>query len=217
MRVQINPAALASTGLSLEDVRTFLGQVAVDQPKGSLDGEQTSYTLTSNDQLIDAREFRPLILVQRHNVPIKLSALGKIVQGIENARLAGWAGTRRAVLLIVFKEAGANVIETVDRIKAELPRIEQWIPPSVKISVLSDRTTTIRSSVADVATVSPGQYQSRGDGDFPVPAAAVADVHRQRDRAVGAGRHVRHHVPAALQRGQPVVDGDHHLRRIRGR
>ncbi|MGA2222556.1 MAG: efflux RND transporter permease subunit [Verrucomicrobiia bacterium] len=150
VRIQINPAALASTGLSLEDVRLFLGQVAVDQPKGSLDGQQTSYTLVSNDQLQDAREFRPLILVQRHNVPIKLSALGKIVQGIENARLAGWAGTRRAVLLIVFKEAGANVIETVDRIKAELPRIEKWIPPSVKISVLSDRTTTIRSSVADV-------------------------------------------------------------------
>ena len=77
VRVQINPAALASTGLSLEDVRTFLTQVAVDQPKGSLDGEKVSYTLTSNDQLTDAREFRPLILAQRHNVPIKLNSLGQ--------------------------------------------------------------------------------------------------------------------------------------------
>jgi hydrophobic/amphiphilic exporter-1 (mainly G- bacteria), HAE1 family len=150
VRVQINPAALASTGLSLEDVRTFLGQVAVDQPKGSLDGEQTSYTLTSNDQLIDAREFRPLILVQRHGVPIKLNALGKVVQSVENTRLAGWAGTKRAVLLIIFKEAGANVIETVDRIKAQLPQLERWIPPAVKFQVLSDRTTTIRASVNDV-------------------------------------------------------------------
>ncbi len=150
VRVQVNPATLASTGLSLEDVRTFLGQVTVDQPKGSLDGEQTSYTLASNDQLIDAREFRPLILVQRHGVPIKLNALGKVIQSVENTRLAGWAGTKRAVLLIIFKEAGANVIDTVDRIKAQLPQLERWVPPAVKFQVLSDRTTTIRASVNDV-------------------------------------------------------------------
>ena len=155
VRVQVNPAALASTGLSLEDVRKFLGQIAVDQPKGSLDGEQVAYTLTSNDQLTDAREFRQLILTQRHNVPVKLAALGKVTQSVENARLAGWAGTqtvplRRAVLLIVFKQAGANVIETVDRIKQQLPQLKRWVPPAVNLMVLSDRTTTIRASVADV-------------------------------------------------------------------
>ena len=155
VRVQINPAALASTGLSLEDVRTFLTQVAVDQPKGSLDGEKVSFTLTSNDRLTDAREFRPLILAQRHNVPIKLNSLARVTQGVENTRLAGWAGTqtvplRRAVLLIVFKQAGANVIETVNRIKAQLPQLARWVPPSVKLMVLSDRTTTIRASVNDV-------------------------------------------------------------------
>ncbi len=155
VRVQINPAALASTGLSLEDVRTFLGQVAVDQPKGSLDGEKTFYTLTSNDQITDARDFRPLILAVTNNIPIKLSAMGKVVQSIENTRLAGWAGTqtvpmRRAVLLIVFKQADANVIETVDRIKAQLPQMQHWIPPSVKLLMLSDRTTTIRASVDEV-------------------------------------------------------------------
>jgi hydrophobe/amphiphile efflux-1 (HAE1) family protein len=150
VRVQINPAALASAGLSLEDVRTFLAQAAVDLPKGSLDGEQSSYTLASNDQIVDAREFRSLILAQRHNIPIKLSALGKVVQGVENTRLAGWAGTKRAVLLIISKQAGANVIETVDRIKAVMPQLERWIPPSVKLQVLSDRTTTIRASVNDV-------------------------------------------------------------------
>ena len=150
VRVQINPAALASTGLSLEDVRSFLGQVSVVLPKGGIDDKQISYTLSSNDQLVDAKEYRPLILIQRHNVPIKLSALGRVVQSVENVRLAGWAGTKRAVLIIIFKQAGANVIETVDRIKAELPQLERWVPPSVKISVLSDRTTTIRASVDDV-------------------------------------------------------------------
>jgi hydrophobe/amphiphile efflux-1 (HAE1) family protein len=150
VRVQVNPAALASTGLSLEEVRAFLVQAAVDQPKGSLDGDQISYTLVSNDQITDAREFRSLILAQRNNVPIKLNALGKAVQGVENTLLAGWAGTKRAVLLIIFKQASANVIETVDRIKAVMPQLERWIPPSVKIAVLSDRTTTIRASVNDV-------------------------------------------------------------------
>ena len=150
VRVQINPAALTSAGLSLEDVRSFLGQVSVILPKGSIDDKQVSYTLTSNDQLVDAREYRPLILFQRHNVPIKLSAMGRVVQSVENVRLAGWAGTKRAVLIIIQKQAGANVINTVDRIKAELPQLERWVPPSVKISVLSDRTTTIRASVNDV-------------------------------------------------------------------
>ena len=155
VRVQVNPAALASTGLSLEDVRAFLGQVTLVQPKGSLDGEHTAYTLTSNDQLIKARDYQHLILAQRHGVPVKLNALGKVAQSVENRLLAGWAGTqtvpmRRAVLLIVFKQAGANVIETVDRIKEQLPQMRRWLPPAVNLVVLSDRTTTIRASVNDV-------------------------------------------------------------------
>ena len=155
VRVQINPAALAAAGLSLEEVRTFLSQVSVDQPKGSLDGAKEFYTLTSNDQITDARDFRPLVLANTNNIPIKLSAMGKVVQGVENSLLAGWAGTqtvpmRRAVLLIVFKQADANVIETVDRIKAQLPQLKHWIPPAVKLLVISDRTTTIRASVDDV-------------------------------------------------------------------
>jgi hydrophobe/amphiphile efflux-1 (HAE1) family protein len=152
VRVQINPAALASTGLSLEDIRTFLAQVAVDLPKGSLDGERQTYTLVSNDQLIDAREFRPLVLRQKNNVPIKLSSLGKVVEGVENNLLGGWSGTKPAVLVIISKQAGANVIDTVNRIKTQLPQLERWIPPSVKLSILSDRTTTIRASVDDVQT-----------------------------------------------------------------
>ena len=150
VRVQVNPAALASTGLSLEDVRTLLGRVNVDSAKGSFDGEKLSYTLQSNDQLAAAKNYRSLILTQKQGVPIKLEALGKVVEGVENARLAGWAGTKPAVLVIIQKQAGANVIETVDRIRAVLPQIEKWIPPSIKISLISDRTTTIRASFNDV-------------------------------------------------------------------
>jgi hydrophobe/amphiphile efflux-1 (HAE1) family protein len=150
VRVQIDPAALASAKLSLEDVRTFLSQATVVQPIGGIDGRQVSYTFASNDQLVDARDYRSLILTQRNNTPIRLSSLGKTIEGVENNLLAGWDGTRRAVLLIIFKQPDANVIETVDRIKAQLPRLERWVPPAVKLHLLADRTTTIRASVDDV-------------------------------------------------------------------
>ena len=150
VRVQIDPAALASAGLSLEDIRSFLSQATVVQPIGGIDGKQASYTFASNDQLVDARDYRSLILTQQNNTPIRLTSLGKTIEGVENNLLAGWDGNRRAVLLIIFKQAGANVIETVDRIKAQLPQLERWVPPSVKLRVLADRTTTIRASVNDV-------------------------------------------------------------------
>src|SRR5438552_13640509 len=150
VRVRINPAALASMGLSFEEVRSLIGQVNVDLPKGSFDGERDSYALTSNDQLFDANKYQSLVITQKNNVPIRLSSLGHVIEGVENERLAGWAGTQPAVLLIVFKQPGANVIETVDRIRAALPQLERWNPPSIKIFQLSDRTTTIRASVQDV-------------------------------------------------------------------
>ena len=150
VRVQVNPGALASTGMSLEDVRSLLSQVNVDSPKGSFDGDQLSYMLASNDQLLEAKGYQDLILTQRSNAPIKLSALGRAFDGTENARVAGWSGTNRAVLVIIFKQSDANVIETVDRIRKVLPQLERWIPPSVRIREISDRTVTIRSSVHDV-------------------------------------------------------------------
>ncbi len=150
VRVQMNPAALASANLSLEDVRTFLSQVNVDLPKGSVDGDQASYAIYSNDQLSSAAQYQHLILAQKKGTPMMLSSFGHIIEGVENTRLAGWAGTKPAVLLIVFKQPNANVIATVDRIRAALPQTEKWLPPSVKVSLISDRTITIRSSVEEV-------------------------------------------------------------------
>jgi hydrophobe/amphiphile efflux-1 (HAE1) family protein len=150
VRVQVNPALLASTGMSLEDVRSLLSQVNVDSPKGSFDGDQLSYSLVSNDQLLEGKSYQNLILAQGSNAPIRLTALGSAFDGTENARVAGWSGTNRAVLVILFKQADANVIETVDRIRAVLPQLERWIPPSIKLTEISDRTTTIRASVQDV-------------------------------------------------------------------
>ena len=150
VRVQINPAALASANLSLEEVRTYLSQANVDLPKGSVDGDKASYAIYSNDQLTKADQYRHLVLTQKNGTPILLSSLGKVIEGVENTRLAGWAGTKPAVLLIIFKQPDANVIGTVDRIRAALPQTEKWLPPSIKVSLISDRTVTIRSSVREV-------------------------------------------------------------------
>jgi len=150
VRVQVNPASLASTGLSLEDVRSFLEQVNVDLPKGSVDDDKASYAIYSNDQLLEAGEYRNLILAQKNGTPIKLSSVASIVNGVENSRLGGWAGTKPAVLVIVFKQPDANVIATTDLVKAALPTTEKWLPPSVHVQVISDRTVTIRASVEEV-------------------------------------------------------------------
>jgi hydrophobe/amphiphile efflux-1 (HAE1) family protein len=150
VRVQVNPGALAAANLSLEDVRSLLGQANVNLPLGSFDDDRVSHTVVINGQMTDAKQYQPLILTQRGNTPVKLDAFGRAVEGVENNRLAGWSGTNRAVLVIIQKQAGANVIETVDRIRAVLPQLERWMPPAAKITVLSDRTRTIRASVNDV-------------------------------------------------------------------
>ncbi len=150
VRVQIDPAALASTGLNLENIRSMLGSVNIDAPKGGIDGVNRAYAIASNDQLTDFKDYQSLLLTQSNGVPIQLSALGQVIQGVENDKQAGWFGSRPAVLIILFKQSDANIIETVDRIKETLPLIESWIPPSIKISPISDRTVTIRASVHDV-------------------------------------------------------------------
>ena len=150
IRVQIDPAALASANLSLEDVRNVLGQVNVDEPKGSLEGHGLSYTVDSNDQLLQARDYQRLVIAEKPKGPVRLSAMGRAMEGVENTLQAGWANTNEAVLVIIFKQADANVIETVQRIKAELPHLAQWLPPSVRLTAISDRTRTIEASVKEV-------------------------------------------------------------------
>ncbi|MEO6876192.1 MAG: multidrug efflux RND transporter permease subunit [Opitutaceae bacterium] len=148
VRVQLNPAYLASLGLSLDDVRTFLAKTNANLPKGSLDGSDISYTLRVNDQLLKAADYRSLVAFHAPNgAAVRLGDLGTVVDSIENTRQAGWYNGRPAVLLIIFKQAGSNVIETVDGIRRVLPQLERWMPPAIKLHVHSDRTGTIRASV----------------------------------------------------------------------
>jgi multidrug efflux pump len=150
VRVQVDPQALAGTGLTLEDVRTALLAANVNQPKGSLDGPRQDYTLATNDQLYKAAGFRPLLLAYVNGSPVRLGDVARIVDGVENAQLAGWANRERAIILNVQRQPGANVIQVADRVKALLPQLRASLPQGIDVKILSDRTETVRASVSDV-------------------------------------------------------------------
>ena len=150
VRVQINPVALASMGLSLEDIRTRLSQVNVLSPKGSLDGPEQSFIIASNDQLTHADQYQPIIIAQHNGAAVPLRDVGTAIDAQANRDQAGLFNNKRAVLLVIFKQPGANVVRTTDQIRAILPQLRSWLPPSVSLDVMNDRTTTIRASVNDI-------------------------------------------------------------------
>ncbi len=150
VRVRINPAAIAALGLSLEDVRTALMQNNINAPKGSFNGARQSYAIGANDQILSAEEYRPVIVAYKNGSPVRLGDIGEVVDNVENVRLAAWVGNKPSVILDIQRQPGANIIQTADRVKALLPRLRASIPPAVKVSILTDRTETIRASVHDV-------------------------------------------------------------------
>ena len=150
VRTQANPTALATLGLSLEDVRTAIGSANVNQAKGSFDGPARASTIDANDQLKTAAEYNNVVIAFKNGNPIRLKDIATIVDDAENLRLAAWADTTPGVILNVQRQPGANVIETVNRVKALLPQLQATLPASIDVKVLSDRTVTIRASVEDV-------------------------------------------------------------------
>jgi hydrophobe/amphiphile efflux-1 (HAE1) family protein len=150
VRVQVDPEALAARGINLEDVRTVLGQANVDLPKGQLNSPRQTFTLNTNDQLFQPDKYADLVIAYRNGSPVRIRDIGRAISAGENELIAGWENNRRAVTLAVQRQPGANVIETVQRIKAMMPVLQASIPAAVKIDVISDRTQTIRASVADV-------------------------------------------------------------------
>src|SRR4051812_6382235 len=173
VRVQVDPVALAGTGLTIEDVRLAIAAANVNQPKGNLDGPRQDWALATNDQLANAASFRPLILAYKNGAPVRLSEVASVVDGVENAQLAGWAGgtapgtartatgpgagsgapgsqLRRAIIVNVQRQPGANIIEVTDSIKKLLPQLRASMPQAIDVEILADRTETVRASVADV-------------------------------------------------------------------
>jgi hydrophobe/amphiphile efflux-1 (HAE1) family protein len=150
IRVQVNPQALAARGISLEAVRAVIGEANVDLPKGTLNSPRETYTLNTNDQLLKPEAYDSLIIAYQNGSPVRVRDIGHAIEAPENNLLAGWNNQQRAIILAIQRQPGANVIATVDRVKAMLPQLEASIPPTVKVSILSDRTQTIRASISDV-------------------------------------------------------------------
>ncbi|MES2292558.1 MAG: multidrug efflux RND transporter permease subunit [Pseudomonadota bacterium] len=150
VRVQANLQQLASYGLNIDDLRTTINNNNSNAPKGSFDGASQSYTINANDQLQSAADYANIIIAYRNNSPVHLSDVATVIQGAENDKLSSWANMTPAVLLNVQRQPGANVIAVVDSVKRILPQIEAGLPASVTVTVLTDRTNTIRASVADV-------------------------------------------------------------------
>ncbi len=150
VRVQVNPTQLASYGLNLEDVRTALTATSLDTAKGSFDGPTQSFQIGANDQITSAAEFRKVVIAYQNGAPVMLTDVAKVIDGVENTELSAWMNNVPAVIVNIQRQPGANIISVVDSIKALLPKLRATIPPVIKIAVLTDRTTTVRASVADV-------------------------------------------------------------------
>ncbi|MGC2415758.1 MAG: multidrug efflux RND transporter permease subunit [Stellaceae bacterium] len=150
VRIQANLRQLAAYGLNIDDLRSTINNANVNTPKGNFDGPSRQYTINANDQLKKASDYTDLVVAYRNGAPVRLSDVAVAVEGAENTKLAGWMNTTEAVVLNVQRQPGANVIEVVDRIRALLPQLRAALPAAVDVAVLTDRTTTIRASVADV-------------------------------------------------------------------
>jgi multidrug efflux pump len=150
VRIQANPTALASYGLSLEDLRTALAQANVNQAKGNLDGPRQAFTIWANDQLLTSDAYKPIVMAYKNGAPVRIMDVANVVDGAENVKQAAWENDKPAVIVNIQRQPGANIINVVDRIQGLLPQLKATLPSSVQVSILTDRTTTIRASVKDV-------------------------------------------------------------------
>jgi multidrug efflux pump len=150
VRIQANPTVLASYGLTMEDLRTAIAQANVNQAKGNFDGPHQAYTIAANDQLLSSDQYRPLVIAYRNGAPVRLADVATVIDDVENVKQAAWMNQTPAVIVNVQRQPGANIITVVDRIKNLLPQLQSSLPSSVNLSILTDRTTTIRASVRDV-------------------------------------------------------------------
>ncbi|GJE29698.1 MdtB/MuxB family multidrug efflux RND transporter permease subunit [Methylobacterium organophilum] len=150
VRIRFNSRALAAYGLNIDDLRTTIANLNVNTPKGNIDGPTQSYAINANDQIRDPSVYEQAIVAYKNGAPVRLSDVADVVDGAENTKLGAWADRTPAVILNIQRQPGANVIETVDKIKALLPQLQATMPAAIGIAVLTDRTTTIRASVKDV-------------------------------------------------------------------
>jgi multidrug efflux pump len=150
VRVVVNPRALAAYGLNIDDLRTTISNANQNGPKGTLDGPSNAYTVNTNDQIRNAEDYGTVVIAYKNGAPVRLKDVATLVSGAENAKLGGWMNSTPALIVNVQRQPGANVVDVVDRIQELLPSLQASMPAGVDVTVLTDRTTTIRASVTDV-------------------------------------------------------------------
>jgi hypothetical protein len=215
VRVDVNPTALYNNGLGLEDVRAALAAANANRPKGEIADSQRSMAIATTDQLLTAAEYRPLIIHYSNGAGVRLSDVATVTDSVEDIRTGGLSNGKPAVLIIVFRQPGANIIQTVDRVRALLPQLQASIPPSIALSVAIDATRTIRASVRDVQitlvisivlVILVVFVFLRNVRSTFIPSVAVASL---------AHRHLRRHVSAGLLDRQPLAHGPDDRDRLR--
>ncbi len=216
VRVQANPTALASYGLSLENIRSAIAAANVDEAKGNFDGSQQAYTIGANDQLLTSAAYKPLVVAYRNGAPVRLEDVATVVDGAENVKQAAWMNNVPAVIVNVQRQPGANIITVVDQVKALLPRLQAALPGSVKVVVLTDRTTTIRASVQDVEFELLLTIALVVMVIFLFLRNLSGDDHPEHRGSALTGRNVRRDVPAGIQPEQSDTDGADDFDGLRG-
>ena len=150
VRVRVDPARLAGSGLTMEDVRAAIVAANVNQAKGNIDGARRDFTIASNDQLTKGESFKPIVIAYKNGAPVRLSDVATAEDGVENTELAAWSNDERAVLVNVQRQPGANVIDVAERVKKLIPQLTASMPRGIDVQIVSDRTETVRASVEDV-------------------------------------------------------------------
>ena len=217
VRVQVDLDALAGLGLGMVDVRNALAQSTVNSPEGVITNNQRTLVLSSNDQLFGSESFRNLIVAYRGGAPVRLRDVATVFDDVENNRVAGWVDGKRAVVLIIRREPGANILDTIDRVKALLPTLATSISPAIKMQIALDCAGTIRASVRDVETT---LFISIGLVVLVVLlvlASRAGHADSRRGHSAVANRDFRGHVFARLQHRQPLAHGADHRHRLRRR
>ena len=207
IRVQLDPAKLVAKGLSLEDVRTPLSIATVDNPKGSIRGEKRAFTIYTNDQLPHSKDWNDVIVAYRNGAPLRVRDIGQAVTGPQDTTQAGWADGKRGIVLVIFKQPGANVIDTVDKINAALPKLRATMPPGDQ-RIHAERQNPDDPGLRCRRSIYTSHHDpARRDGYLCLPAEFLGNHHSQCDRAARAPRRLRPDVAVRLQPRQPFADG----------
>jgi HAE1 family hydrophobic/amphiphilic exporter-1 len=210
VRTQLDPRKLAIHQIGIDEVYNAINNANVNLPTGTLFGHSTAYTVQATGQLLQASQYRPLIVAYRNGAPVRLDEVGTVFDSVENDKTASWYSGTRAIVLAIQRQPGTNTVEVVQNIKNLLPTIRKQMPAGLSIETLYDRSVSIKNSVNDVHA---GAHRGPGDhGDLPVPAESLRHHHPQLGAADVRCRHVLADVPAGLQPGQLVTDGAHSFR-----